>query len=425
MMLVTSVLESPWRSSRARCILPVRLVGGEMLLRRLALGGAAALVVVAGPVGCSSKGSGGGGAPDGGGGQAAAGGSGGSGLVGTGGSGLVGSGGTGLTGSGGSPTTDPSAPGKQPPAPGGGSVGTGSTPTVLAIRRVFLGETNTSGQPDPNAWANYGFNLDGLLSTKTGSNHCTLQPNTPPSNKVDGTEGIDNGFGKNVVPILKTLVPSPSDDTSLAIEQGGATVLLKLDNLDNAPNQTNISAALYKGAPLQGPPAWNGSDVRQVLPDSVNGGSVNQPRVRFPASYVVGGTWVSGGKGLVELNIDIGGWAISLVILNAVITMNVTPGGAGASNGVISGLVKTTQLVSEFEKAAGYLTGGQLCPGNPTLEGALIAIRQTSDIMSDGTNGDPAKHCDAISVAIGFEASPVQLGGVASPTPPPPDPCVN
>ena len=422
MTLVRLVPEPRWRQRRVERILPVRLVGGYMLLRRLALGGAVTLVTVAGLAGCSSKGAAGGGASDGGGGQAASSGSGGTGLVGSGGTGLVGSGGTGLTGSGGSPTTDPADPGKQPPAPGGGSVGTGTTPTVLAIRRVFLGETNTSGQPDPNAWANYGFNLDGLLSTKTGSNHCTLQPNTPPANKADGTAGTDNSFGKNVVAILKTLVPSPSDDTSLAIEQGGATVLLKLDNLDNAPNQTNINAAVYKGAALQGSPAWNGSDVRAVLPDSVNGGNVNDPRVKLPNSYVSNGTWVGASAGLVELRIAIGGFPITLAIVKAVITMVVSAGG-GAANGIISGLVRTEQLVTEFEKAAGYLTAGQLCPGNPTLEGAAIAIRQTSDIMSDGSNGDPAKHCDAISVAIGFEASPVQLGGVATPSPPPPDPC--
>ncbi len=388
-----------------------------MLLRRLALFGVVASVSAVAP-GCSSKGSGGGvGAPDGGGGQAASGGSGGSGLVGTGGSGL--------TGSGGSAAADPSAPGKQPPLPGGGSIGTGTTPTVFAIRRVFLGETNTSGQPDPNAWANYGFNLDGLLSTKTGSNHCALQPNTSPFNKVDGTSGIDNGWGNNITPILQTFVPSPSGDTSLAIEHGGATVLLRLDNLDSALNQTNINAAVYKGAALQGSPAWNGSDVRNVLPDSVNGGNVNDPRVKLPNSYVTNGTWVGTSAGLVELNIAAGGFPITLIIVKAVITMDVSAGGGGASNGIISGVVKTEQLVSEFEKAAGYLTAGQLCPGNPTLEGALIAIRQASDIMSDGTNGDPAKQCDAVSVAIGFEASPVQLGGVAAPSPPPPDPCVN
>ncbi|MEZ4223702.1 MAG: hypothetical protein R3B13_22330 [Polyangiaceae bacterium] len=329
---------------------------------------------------------------------------------------------------GGSGTTDETGPGAQPPEGGGGSTGSGTTPTVLAVKKLYLGETNKSGSPDPNGWESFGYNLDNLFSTKTGSNHCKLPANTPPSNKVDGKDGIDNSFGKNILAILKTFIPAPSDEVNQNILDGGFTIMLRLDNLDSEANQTGITASLYGGADLGGPPNWDGNDMWPVFPELLNNGDINDPKVKFPNSYVSGGTWVSGSKGTVDLSVSVGGKGISLVITNAVITMDITGTGtsASATNGVISGVIKTTQLTSEIEKIAGDLTSGQLCPGNPTLEGALVSIRQASDIMSDGTNGDSAKECDAISVGIGFEASAVQLGAVAPPaTGGGGDPCVD
>ena len=43
--------------------------------------------------------------------------------------------------------------------------------------------------------------------------------------------------------------------------------------------------------------------------------------------------------------------------------------------------------------------------------------------MKDGTNGDPNKTCDGISIGLGFEASAALIGGVAPPAPPVVDPC--
>ncbi|MEZ4223091.1 MAG: hypothetical protein R3B13_19265 [Polyangiaceae bacterium] len=379
-------------------------------------------------VACGGKGTGGNAGPDGGGsGGTAAGG--GTGAVGAGGSSLGGYAGVGLGGSGGTGlvgTIDPSQPGTQPPAPAGGGIGTGTTPTVLAIRRVRLGEIDPSGAPNPNAWASMGYNLDGLISTKTGTNHCKRQPNTSPTNQEDGNGGIDNSFGKNILPILKTFVPVPSGEAAAALEQGGETILLKLDNLDAATNQTGINASAYQASALTGLPSWNGSDVRSVTSDSVNGGNVSDAKVKFPSSYVANGVWVSGGAGgTLTLLLSVGGTPLPLPISRVLITMNVHGPGAAATQGMIVGVIQTEALVAEFEKVAGTLTAGQLCPGNPTLEGALVSVRQASDIMADGSNGDPNQTCDAISVAIGFETGPVQLGGLAPPVAPPPDPCAN
>lgn len=112
-------------------------------------------------------------------------------------------------------------------------------------------------------------------------------------------------------------------------------------------------------------------------------------------------------------------------IRDATVTMLLAGAGSGASAsmGTISGIIRTVDPVSAFAKVAGAFSDGQLCPGSPTLDGALAAFRAASDIMSDGSNGDPSKECDAISVGIGFDAISVQLGGVVADPPPAVDPC--
>ena len=48
----------------------------------------------------------------------------------------------------------------------------GTTPTVLAISKLYLGDTNKTGDTDPNAWKSLGYDLDGIVSTPHGTNHC-------------------------------------------------------------------------------------------------------------------------------------------------------------------------------------------------------------------------------------------------------------
>ncbi len=337
-----------------------------------------------------------------------------------------GGGGTGATGGGG--TLDPEETGSRPPEPPTtGNPGAGTTATILAASKLYLGESDTSGNATTSAWQSFGFNLDGLASTKTGTNHCKLPANTPPSNKEDGANGVDNSFGRNILPILKSFVSAPSEEVNQAIAEGSFTIMLKMDNLDAEQNQSQVTASLYGGADLGGAPNWDGTDEWPVFPELLNGGNINDPKVKFPNSYVAGGTWVSGTSGTVDLSVSIGGQSLSLIIENAFVTVDITGTGptATGTNGIIAGVIRTTQLVGEIEKVAGQLTDGQLCPGNPTLEGALASIRQASDIMSDGSNGDASKDCDAISIGIGFEAKGVLLGPVAPPSTGGTDPCVN
>jgi hypothetical protein len=206
------------------------------------------------------------------------------------------------------------------------------------------------------------------------------------------------------------------------MEAGEWTLLLRLNALSSAPDQSGILGALYAGAPTSSWPYWSGSDVWPVKPESLDNGDINQPKMVFPASYVAGGTWVSGPPAALTLTLGMSGYEPTLLLQRAVISMYVYGTGATAyaTKGTIA-VIETEQLVAELKKVAG-LSDPSLC-SSTAFEGIATQIRQASDIMADGTNGDPSKTCNAISIGLGFEAFAAVLGGVAPPEASSPDPC--
>ncbi len=260
---------------------------------------------------------------------------------------------------------------------------------------------------------------------RTSTFHCLPAVAGTPKSKIqtDGDNGIDNSWGSNLMPIIENLSSSPSQQMTDSIQSGQFTMLFNFQNLDPAPSQNAVSARVYAGAPTA-PPQWNGSDVWPVTAESVNG-SINQPKVSFPTSYVVGGTWVSGtapSPTELPIPIDMGGTPLLLRIRVARVTMSISGTGSTAqgASGIISGVLNTQELVDELKKVAGSFDPG-LCDG-PTFDSIAQQIKAASDILSDGTQ-DPTKPCDGISIGLGFTAKAVQLGSVATPVPPAPDPC--
>jgi hypothetical protein len=296
---------------------------------------------------------------------------------------------------------------------------------VLAFSRLLLGETDRQGVKDSQAWKSYGYNLDGIVSTKTGTNHCKgVVGSIKSSVQTDGDGGIDNSFGANLIPIFGALADSPSQQATEAILDGRHTVLLRMTEYNGGIDDSGIQAALYQGAPRGAPPVWNGSDSWPVAAESVNAADLNQPKIVIGQSYVSGGVFVASPP-IAELPLLIGlaGFPLSLSIHNAILTMNISGSGSSVSgtNGTLAGILDTEQLIFELKKIIGGFDPS-LC-NSGTFDSIAMQIRQASDIMTDGTNGNPNVTCNAISIGLGFDASAVVLGGVAPPEPPQPDPC--
>jgi len=317
----------------------------------------------------------------------------------------------------------PTEPLREPPSPPDGPVADGTVITVLAVTELFIGDTDRDGTLDPEAWRELGYDLDGRLSGASDGNQCARLEGADPGVTEDGAGGIDNSFGRNLLTVIRLIDPRGSENIAGQIEAGRFSYLFRFDNLGTGPVQTDVDAALYLATARDDPPLFDGTDAWPVDFDSVIDGDVESPRIVFPTSFVTNGTWASGARTDFELIVTIGGAEMPFNVLGGVITMDLVglDSDPTATNGVIAGVVDTEQLVSEFRRAAAQYDSS-LCSG-PIIEGLVATVRESADIMLDGTAGDPSETCNGISIGLGFNASAAMLGEVAPADPEPPDPC--
>ena len=313
---------------------------------------------------------------------------------------------------------------KDPPAPPAqGSKGDGPG-VVLAFSKLFLGDTDRKGNPKSDAWQEFGYNIDGKISTATSTDHCKPHAGAnPKSVKTDGKGGVDNSFGKTMVPIIVSLAADASAKVNEAIATGQRTTLVKIDTIGAKSDYLGLPAALYTGRDLGHAPKFDGTDKWPVAPEQLaNPNDINSSKQNFPASYLANNVWVSGAPGSfdLQLTIAVAATPLPLHIQRSVITMTLAADRKTATDGIIAGVIPVEVFIAEMKKVAGSIQK-DLCNGN-TFDSLAENLRQMADINVDGGQ-DPSKECDAISIGLGFEAKFVQLGAIAPAAPPPPDPC--
>ena len=306
-----------------------------------------------------------------------------------------------------------------PPESGGTLSGDGY---VFAVSKLFLGDTTRAGAPDPNAWKVFGYNLDARVSTKASVDLCQPSKGAAPNSVYpDGTNGIDNSFGKNLLPIITGLAPDASSQVNEELAAGSFTIMVSMEGLGSEPDYLDVLSKLYAGSTLPTVPRFDGTDEWPVVPELLEDPTdISTAKVQFPTAYVNGHTWVSGTSGDLTLSLSVQGFTLALKISKAVLTMDLDPDRSGATNGTIAGVLPTEELINELKKVAGSFDEG-LCEGT-TFDSLADQLRQASDIMQDGTQ-NPGETCDGISIGLGFEAQPVKLGEIGPETPPEPDPC--
>lgn len=326
--------------------------------------------------------------------------------------------GGGNTGGGG---TGGEATGVQPPDRPEANPGDG-TGTVFGTSHIYIGTKTRAGAEANTAWEDFGYDLDGQVTSGTFTNHCKPAGGAAPNNTFpDGKEGRDNAFGKVLLPIIKTAASSQVSDLEAelngAIEEGSFNIMLNIQDLGSAADYNPLDTLLLAGK--EGDPATN---TWMAAPEFLNDTSdPTSAKVTFPNSYLVGNTWVSGDEGTVDLNIAIAGFSLALKIRSAVITMDLDSAHGGASNGVIAGVLSTEELIAQLRAVIGNFDRS-FCEGT-AIEGILNQVRQASDIMQDGTQ-DPNAECDGISIGLGFDADVVTIGGVGTASQPAADLCL-
>lgn len=309
----------------------------------------------------------------------------------------------------------PTTAGRQPPAKSG-SPTTDSSEKTFAVHTLSLGEADRKGASNKDAWKDFGYDLDGLATTKDSKDVCTRQQGASASNQEDGKDGVDNAFGKVIIPFLAPFAATPSKTLTDSIASGSFTILMKIKGLTDDPKQTNtgLSGTLLVGASF-------GKDKKPTFTPADDWPYRKEPQVPINDAYITNGTFVNGSGGAtVALSLYIQGVSLDLTINKAIITFDHSAPG-DITNGTIAGVIATDALISGIEKVAGRIST-QLCGGS-TLDSIKQTIKQASDILSDGTN-KAGVDCNAISIGIGFTGKLVaNPTTIAPPDETPPDPC--
>jgi hypothetical protein len=295
------------------------------------------------------------------------------------------------------------------------------TSIVLAIKKLYVGDTDRNGVASAVAWKSYGVNLDGKTTDSTSTDVCTLAAGTPKSAQVDGTGGIDNSFGNNILPIwLTTIGTTFAQKTNDATATGAAsTTLLRIDGVTAQPDAALAPGSAFIGIPFGASPKWDGSDIWPIDSSSVTNGDIKMPALAFASGAMTSRVWTAAPPAI-GANLPLLFVGDEQVLISDVkISMTIAADGRSAVQGTIAGVMPTNAYIAALQKAAGRISTS-LCQGS-AFDSIAQQIRQASDILRDGSNMAGVS-CDAISIGIGFDATIVKLGEIVTP-PVQPNPC--
>jgi len=278
------------------------------------------------------------------------------------------------------------------------------------VTHIYWGSRTFDGVESAGAWKSFGYDIDHQTTTTSFGNHCKPRSGAAAASVFpDGDFGIDNAFGKLLVPVLKTALSSRGDleeASNETISAGQRTLLFDLPTLGTGSNYDPVAGAYFGGRNQTGED-W------QKAPSSFNG---DTPKLQFPAAYVREDTWVSG---IAEGDLDISfGGAFVIHLHHVVVTGPLDGAREQIVHGMISGVLDTEEFASTIGE---YLGAIDVSFCGVAGSGVMNQMRQASDIMNDGTQSQST--CNGISIGLGFDAVAVTAVGLAPPDPTPVDPC--
>jgi hypothetical protein len=325
---------------------------------------------------------------------------------------------------------------KSPPAAPTGAASTLTSQHNYALHKLYLGDTDRSGNPSMTAWETFGYNLDGKVTTTASTDVCTLVPGSSKQVQVDGNGGIDNSFGSQIVPIILTLDSTVGNTLNTDIAGGGFTIMTYVKGFDDsagnmttATGLTGVLLAAGKYSADGGAPSWDTTTVWPVLPDPglisgcdpVQGcpagtDPVANAVIKFGAAFQTKGTFVNGTPSPLTLSLSFSGQTLSLNIASAVISFDPLMPGA-VTNGTIAGVLDTTGLINGLQSIAGHISTS-LCSGS-AFASIAMQIQQTSDIQlaTDGktVTNSAGSPCNAISIGLGMDMTEIAPPSVIAP----------
>ena len=315
-------------------------------------------------------------------------------------------------------------------------------PIYLAIGDMRMGSQNTSFQPDPNAWEDLGFDLDGVC---TNSPTCTtdtpLVSCKPTLSEVayDGNYCRDNTFGRlevqaSSIPEVGGKYGLNDDAFNCALCTGAYNFIIKLSKYNGTPNDDSVRLDMYPSPGLENVLPWSCQDptwrshpcftadmpwlIRDTAVTSPTDGGAGLPDAVLsdPNAYVRGGYLVA------SLPPDTLFWfptipgrkadvatAFPLKLAQGIVAGRVIKGQDGTwtvDDGTIAGRSRESDMIEGFN-----LIG--FCASNDQTNYNLMQsfLHGKLDILADG-GSDPNTTCDGVSVGIAYTARQAPAGAL-------------
>lgn len=295
---------------------------------------------------------------------------------------------------------------------GGGYVCEPGEGTTFALTQLRFGSET------PGGWKSVGMNIDGLVSTGMSTDVCLPQAGGNPNyNHPDGDNGIDNSFGKNLLPLINTFSPNFPQRVNDQLDDGLFNAMAKVYCLPPTGDAPQLLTKIFGGTDLGHAPFFNGMDVWPVAPELLS--DILDPEsstLLFENSSVTGSTYDSGPNVEFVLSIPLQfnnqETVLKLSLHAARMTWELSEDRKSVTGGVLAGVLSTEEVLEQVKKI-GYMA--DMC-NDAEYDSAVILIRQMSDIMADGTQ-DPNQACDGISFGVQLDMSEIQLGLVGPPAP--------
>lgn len=305
-------------------------------------------------------------------------------------------------------------PARPPVRPAGAAMPSGKGKTLwLIVDHFYLNQQDLSGSPSKTAWRTIGYDIDhvctGEKESRENTGTCRRVMGASQDELIDGDNCRDNNFGSQLVPFVSGFDPLYEQTSNDAVHKGVNTWILKLEDVDDGTDDAFVSAKLYKAAPWKDygstTPAWDGSDVREIAAESVDG-DLDHPHTVFPSGWLANNVWVSGDPQKFAVNLPIQGLDVTMPVTGGLMTLELDPPHAHGKFGTIAGAIAQTELKSVVDPIADQ---AGLCPGAPLYSSLYNSLNQMFDVVVEQpTLQDVNVTCDGLSFGFGFTVVGVQ-----------------
>ena len=294
------------------------------------------------------------------------------------------------------------------PPPRPSTTASGGVTKWFAVSHFYLGPTLPPGTLTlHSSWEHFGYDIDDRLTTAsdstTSTNSCRRAPGSPTDILTDAYTGGDNNYGAHWIPTLKSYKADLEDTGNTSLRNGVYTLLFRLDNVGPADN-ANVPGALFLAGPTTFLPTYTSADVWPITSDSLtDGATIASPKYAFPSGYMAGSRWVSGDAGAAPAPLALPfvgvGIPVPVTLSSTIISFRID--GAG---GIISGAAGTAALKAALTPP---LKAGNFCPGSAASDAVFNALTSSADLVLGAPSlQDVTVDCNAISIGLGFDASP-------------------